>query len=189
LKRQSGVIVLFAGTWMAFGQVPAAWGFDIPRAKTEVAVVDPSSEAPALQLDFKAELDRVPALARADVVATWEQAGGVEPTPFLVTIPAECWVPNRAGFHVEDFRACGVSVELDRRLVPLMDFEARLLTRGDGTALLDLGALFGGTPDDSAPELLGALGGAVVELAIGAESSAAPPLSVETVGSTTPDDG
>jgi len=188
MRRQNTAMVLAAGLLAAFGQVAAVGGFEISRAKTEAAIVDPAAAGPVLQMELTAELVRIPALARADVVATWEQAGGVEPTPFLVAIPAECWVPNRAGFHVEDFRACGVSVELDRRLVPLMDFEARLLTRGDGTALFDLGALFSTTPDDGAPEVLGALGGAVVELAIGAESSAAPPLSVETVGAGTPDD-
>jgi len=189
MRIQSAAIVSVAGLLAVFGQVPAASAFDVSRVKTEVEVVDPSPAAPVLRLELAAELDRLPAVARADVVATWEQAGGVEPNPLVVSIPAECLAPNRSGFHVESFRACGVSMSLGGRLVPLMDFAARLITRSDGTALFDLGALFGGTPDDSAPALLGVLGGAVVELAIGAESSSAPPLSAETVGAGTPDDG
>lgn len=97
MSRQSATIVLVAALLVAFGPVPVASAFDISRATTETEVVDPAAEDPVLQMELEAELDRIPALARADVVATWEQAGGVSPVPFVVTTPAECFVPNRTG--------------------------------------------------------------------------------------------
>ena len=186
--KVSGVgAMLLAGLGLAFGPVPAARGFDFVEAKTEVDVVDPSTERSPVQMECRAELrGEVPDLVHADVVATWQQAGGVSPIPFLVTIPAGCFVASEAGFHVEDFRACGVAIDFDRRLLPLVDFEARLLRRSDGTSRFDLGALFGGPPDDGTPVLLGALGGAVVELVLGTEGSRSVPLGVETVSGVEP---
>lgn len=168
-------------------------GFEIAEARTTAEIELTSSRTDVVKLGFEAELDELATRTAADVVATWEQAGQADPTPFVVTIPEECWVPN-AGFHVEDFRDCGVTVMLGEEVCVLMEFEARLVANSDGTARFELIALF--VPEEPvvpsepiAAALLGTVGGAVVEVMIGAEMASAPPREIETVGGVALNDG
>lgn len=161
-------------------------GFGVAGARTEAEIGLTRSGAEAVQVEFEAMLEEVPELAGADVVATWEQAGGISPQPFVVSIPAGCLMSNAVGLHVEDFRTCGVTAALGEERVSLMEFDARLVADRDGTGRLELEALMGISPTPFAPQLLGTLGGGVVELAIGAESAGVPPLGIETVSGIDP---
>ena len=115
-------------------------------------------------------------------MVTWEKVGGIQPTPFKVSIPAGCFIPNR-GFHVEDFRDCRVelTVVLGEELVNLsiMEFEASLRPHLNRPASFVIETRF--TDHERLPAILGALGGAAVEIAIGDEMGTALPVGVTTV--------
>lgn len=184
--EQDATTVTGAGPTPAFDVVTDRSAFDIARARTEAGLDLTPSGAEVVRLEFGAELDGLPTRATVDVVASWEQAGGIQSQPFVVSIPAGCFMSNRDGLHVEDFRACGVTAALGEELSSLIEFDARLVANGDGTARFELEALVVPPepvfpPEPVASALLGTLGGAVVELMIGAESAGAPPLGIETV--------
>lgn len=159
--------------------------FEIAEALTDARTGVMRSGDRAVALEFRAELNEVFTREAADVVATWERAGGIQPEPFMVTIPEGCWMPGQVGFQVEDVRSCGARVTLGGDAVSVMRFEARLVADGGGAARFDLTALLF-PPEPILPVLLGTLGGAVVELAIGSGRAGALPLGVETVSGVDP---
>lgn len=186
-----GRVVLVVGLIVAAGQTTTVWGLDLLRTKTEARNMDPASANPPIQLNLQADLsDGVPDLAAVEVVASWEQVGGIQPTPFKVVIPQGCFVSNRGFFHVAQFRRCGVSMEFNRSPMSIIDFGARMVTGADGRSRLEVRALFmvaGGTPpDDTAPAILSTLGGAAVAIAIGRESAHTVPLEIESLSGITP---
>lgn len=159
--------------------------FRIAEARTEAGIGVMSSGARAVELEFGAVLNEAFTRTPEDVVATWEQAGGIDPEPFMVTIPAGCWTSNQVGLHAGDARTCGARVALGEDAMSLMRFEARLVVDGEGAARFEMTALLV-PPEPALPVLLGRLGGAVVELAIGSGSAAALPLGIETVSGIDP---
>ena len=178
-------------------------GFEISRAKTGAAIQTSASGVEMIQLTFAAELlsNSGPDVSD-DVVVTWQEVGGVEPEPFRVRIPAGCFRDRRGrGFYVDDFRSCGVqlSVASSARgfaLLEIVDFRARLLHLEDGASRFDI--VTSVVPPDpivppdpvvpptAAGAFLGLVGGAAVEIAIGSESSASPPLRIVTVSGVEP---
>jgi hypothetical protein len=66
----------------------------------------------------------------------------------------------------------------------IMDFEASLKPRRDGTHRFHMEASF--TDNGQEAAILGTLGGAAVEIAIGAEMGTALPNAIETVGGIEP---
>jgi hypothetical protein len=191
-----------AGLVLGALAAPAS-GFEIPRTKTEAVIQTSTSGDEIVQLTFVAELvnEGGPDVSD-DVVVTWQEVGGIEPTPFRILIPAGCFRDRRGrGFYVDDFRACGVelSVASSARglaLLEIVDFQARLLHRDDGASRFDIVTSVI-PPDPVVPPdpivppspgraFLGIVGGAAVEIAIGSESSAAAPLRIETVSGVEP---
>ena len=187
---------------LAVSSTETASRFAISRARTGATVQTSASGAEMIQLTFVAELtsDSGPDVSD-DVVVTWQEVGGVEPEPFRVLIPAGCFRDLRGrGFYVDDFRSCGVqlSVASSARgfaVLEIVDFRARLLHL-DGTSWFDI--VTSVIPPDpvvppdpivpptAAGAFLGLVGGAAVEIAIGSESSAAPPLRIVTVSGIDP---
>ena len=172
-------IIFFVGL-IATVLIAPAWGFDVLGAKTEARIFPPN---PGIELNFKAHLmnNGFSNLPFVDVVVTWDGVGSVQPTPFVAYIPTGCFVRN-FGFHVDDFR-CGVQMTVDLGRGPaylsIMDFEASVVPRSDGTHHFDIQASF--TDQGEEPAILGILGGHPVVIAIGAETAMTVPLSVETV--------
>ena len=166
------------------------WGFEVLGTKTE-AGVDPSRSAPVIQIDFSADVvnEGFRELPISNVGVEWGEAAGIGPG-IRVVMPIGCFVRNR-GFHVEDFRSCGVRVEADFGLgtmfLTIIEFEASLKPRNDVVNSFSI-VVIGFPPDDSAPAILGLLGGSPVHITIGAETVMTVPISVEAVGATPPDD-
>ena len=159
------------------------------RAKTDAGIVISPAGAPLVQLNFTAELTKVPEFTKANVEFGWGTVGGIQPEPFRVFIPAGCFVATRRGFHVDDFRACGVQIAFvsDARspgFLTITDFDARIVPSADGPYRVDIVARFIGAGREHS--ILGALGGAPVRIAIGGESAISPPLRVVTVSGVDP---
>ena len=157
---------------VALMSVTQAWGLEILATKTEAKLLVSDASPAGVHVEFESEMisDRIPEVVGTDVIVTWEIAGGVEPTPFRILIPAGCFVGDRS-FFVDDFRACGVTATLHRGFgletpLQLSEFEASLTPRRDGTHRLDVQA-GGNPPDNNAPAILGTLGGGTVEITIG----------------------
>jgi hypothetical protein len=187
MRQQIRVLVSIIGILLTAAALPA---FEIHRSRTSAGIELDASGALVLQLAFRAELlDRLPDLVRADVVVGWQQVGGVEPSPFRVLIPAGCFEAGRNGSRVEDALACGAeatfgSEENGRTVLSLVDLDARVVSREDGTTRFDLRASI--LPPDPIHPLLGALGGAAVSIVLGSESAVSLPLRIETVSGIDP---
>jgi hypothetical protein len=167
-----------------------AWGFDVPRSITEARIVAQGAAPDLIQLNFKAQLSGVVANpTEADVVVTWENVGGITPC-IRVLIPVGCF---DADGGVGDFTACGVqmTVDFDRGpiAVSITEFAAGFVRRRNGTVRFDMNVVGANPPDDQAPAMLGILGGAAVEIAIGAGMGTSLPFSIQTMGANPPDDG
>lgn len=182
-------LIISAVGLIAAVSITPAWGFDIHRTKTEARIVPAAATAPAIQLNFKAQLlNGFVDPAIADVAVDWHPEGGIAPC-LRVVIPAGCFVRNR-GLHVDDFSMCGVQLTFDpdgsgQIPMSISEFEARIISRRDGTARFDVETTFMDT--DQAHAILGALGGAAVEIAIGAEMGTSLPLGIESVSGVSPD--
>lgn len=180
---------------MAVGLVTAvlstsAWGLDILKSKTEAELSRFSdSPTPAIDLTFSGLFADVRELADADVMLTWEAAGGVEPLPFKISIPARCFVRDGDTFFMRDFRRCGVEITFDPGgsgapvELRIIDFGARALVRGR-KVFVELQSRF--TDSDEVHAVLGALGGAALKLVIGDASATSLPQRVETVSGVEP---
>jgi hypothetical protein len=180
-------LIRAAGLLAAFGLVTTASGLEVRRSRTEAAIVQRATGAQFIRVNLTAELanNSIPNVTREKVEAGWQQVGGIEPEPFRILIPAGCFVANR-GFHVEDFRRCGVQIAFGRMLslLPIMDFDARIVPRDDGTYRFDLETLV--VPPDPIHALLGALGGAAVDIALGTQVARSLPVSAATVSGVDP---
>lgn len=166
-----------------------AWGFEVPRSVTEARIVAQSAATDLIQLNFKAQLSGdVADLTGADVVVNWESFGGIAPC-IRVTIPVGCFAADGG---VGDFMACGVQMTVDLARGPMAlsisEFAAGFVRRRDGTVRFDIETRFMDAEQAPAPAILGVLGGAAVEIAIGAGTGTALPFDVNTKGVTPPDD-
>jgi len=179
-------LIRAAGLLAAFVLVTAASGLEIRRSRTEASIVQRPTGAQFIRVNFTAELtnNAIPNVTREKVEAGWQQVGGIEPQPFRILIPAACFVANR-GFHVENFRCCGVQIVFGRSgALFITDFEARLVARDDGTHRFDVEASV--VPPDPIHAVLGAVGGAAVHIAIGTEVARSLPVSAATVSGADP---
>ncbi len=137
---------------------------------------------------FELVTERLPALQESDIVSTWQQAGGIQPTPFRILIPAGCFVAQRDRLRVNG-TFCGVQVSLDGEIVEVDGFFARAyppepVNPGDP---LRLGIRFSLEVDEArSSNLLSTLGGAEVSIAIGRESALALPKSIDAVSGVQP---
>jgi hypothetical protein len=190
------LIVSMVGVLTAVGLVSPVWGFEISRSRTRAEILMDASGAPVIHLAFRAELINNPPDPChppdpcRDVAIGWE-VGGIEPC-IKVLIPAGCFVTRRDGFRVVDFRGCGVQMTFgsnasDPMPLFIMDFEARFEPRAGGTAILGVETNFQPLDPVQPPTILGALGGAAVQIMIGTEMAVAPPRGVETVAGVDPE--
>jgi hypothetical protein len=182
-------ILVVVGLLVAIGPVATLHGFEVLRTRTQADLLasDPGADGPVIQLNFTAELSgRPPDLLSSAMVTNWQDAGGIEPTPFQVHIPAGCFVQDR-GFQVEDFRGCGVALRFRDQDLPIVEFRARLVRLRDGTARFDLRALVGGNPPDDGAPILSALGGAEVTITVGSDAAPpSPPFSIDSLSGIQP---
>ena len=165
-----------------------AGAFELTNAKTSAAwAVPPEPIKPYIDLTFSAELVRLSS-ADGDLVVTWEDAGGVEPQPFKIVIPAECFVREAGSLQVRNFRACGVealltSVRGDIISLPVYAFSTVMTQRRD-YGRLSMSAAIG--VDDRTGDLtsviLAVIGGAEQEVAIGSESASLLPNDISVLG-------
>lgn len=181
LRAISGLVVTLLMT--------QASALEIRSGKTEVKLVSADERAAVISVEFRAGLTGVVGLTRENVIVTWENAGGVSPNPFKILIPAGCFVLSRDVYRIANFETCGVEISRQSSGVitrySIADFSGRVIVDATGNGLLELNALFGTTPDDGAP-VLGATGGAVIEIAVGRESAFSLPKSVESFSGVSP---
>lgn len=187
------LIISTVGLIAAVTLANPVWGFDIERTRTsaEIVLFPPDPLTPAIALTFRAQLlDARSVDPTEDVGVNWEQFGGIEPQPFNILIPAGCFVPNR-GFHVENFRRCGVEITVDFGRGPIAlsirEFQARFLppnSTRDRPARLDIKTVF--TDDGRESDILGTVGASAVEIFFGEESAASLMNSMEAVSGPQP---
>ena len=159
----------------------------LASARTD-ARADVDGERGVVQMRLQAELGAVPDLAGQDVIATWEQAGGIQPQPFVVAIPAGCFARNDRGYRVRDFEACGVRATLGGEAIPLLEFDAVMgVSPQPFTPVLRIRAAMGIEPQPfAAASLLGALAGSDFDLAVGASRAGLPTRGIESVSGISP---
>ena len=179
-----------------------AWAFEIVRTRTDAGAQTSAAGATFIQLRFSAELvnEGGPNFTD-DVLVGWQEVGGIEPQPFRVLIPAGCFKPTRRGFRLGDFATCGVQLTVAASgrgviLLQVLDFDARVARRDDGTTRFDILASFVPpdpiippdpvVPPDPVHGFLALIGGAAVQVAVGSEMSASPPLRAETLSGIEP---
>ncbi|HSM05628.1 MAG TPA: hypothetical protein VK858_13520 [Longimicrobiales bacterium] len=170
-----------------FGLVSDRAQLALASARTD-ARADVDGEHGVVQMRLRAELGSVPDLAGQDVIATWEQAGGIEPQPFVVAMPAGCFARNERGYRVRDFEACGVRATLGGEAVPLLEFDAAMgIEPQPFTPVLRIRAAMGIEPQPfAAAPLLGTLAGSDFELAVGASRAGLPTQGIESVSGISP---
>lgn len=122
------------------------------------------------------ELQQQPILTRDDVIVTWRRAGGIQPTPFRIAIPAGCFVEVKDRFSIND-TGCGVQIVLDGTHLSTDVFAARLIPPSpimtDEPYRLRI-RLELAQDAAAAAGLLSTLGGAEVIVQIGAERGVSP---------------
>ncbi len=145
-----------------------------------------------VSIDLNARFDLVtegrPTLQESDIIATWQRAGGIQPTPFRVLIPAGCFVEQRGRLRVNG-TSCGVQVSLDGRMLEADGFVARAVPPepiNPGEPLRLRIRLSVDVDEARAGNLLSTLGGAEVSLAVGRESGIALPKSIDAVSGIDP---
>ncbi len=128
------------------------------------------------------------ALQTSDIVATWQRAGGIDPTPFRILIPAGCFVAERNRLHVHG-TSCGVQIYLESELLEAETFAAiafppEPVAPGESLQLRIRMTIVA----DSARSysILGTLGGAEVSLTVGRESGIALPKSIDAFSGVQP---
>jgi len=175
---------------LAAALTPSASAFDATRTRTAAVIAKSPTGAPAIELNFAAELRNVvPDVSQSGIVLGWAAVGGIEPTPFRVLIPAGCFVGKR-NLYVDEFRGCGVQIVFGAntrlpRFLSISDFAARLLPLTDGTYRFDVLARV--TDTELVPAVLEALGGSTVVIAIGRETSISRPTRAETISGVEPE--
>lgn len=166
---------------------PAA-AIELTRAETSAARVNPPEPVrPYLELAFNAEINRL-AETGGELVVSWEDAGGIDPTPFLLRIPAECFVRGGGSLLVRNHRACGVTAELTGpsgqvAMLPVFALSA-VLTEVRGFGRLAVSAAIGVElrDGDLTSVLLGSIGGARQTVIIGDDSGSLVPNDLTVLG-------
>ena len=189
----------------AIALAPPATAFELTRAETEAEVLQDAAGDRYVRLGFRADLlSAVPPepvfppepILQDDVAVGWGEVGGIDPEPFIVLIPAGCFV-DRGGFRVEDFAGCGVEVSFDdaagTAFPALVEFAARIQQRGNGTARMDMEMVFAeptGRATPPIPAIMAALGGTPAGVAVttdtGVMGAAAPVLKTEALSGIEP---
>jgi len=186
-----------AGFLVAIALAAPAQAFDVARAETEAEILV-SAETRNLFIQFAVQADLAAVtpepifpeqIGEVDVLVGWEEVGGIDPTPFEVLIPAGCFVLSR-GYEVQN-PACGVQMTFypDGRTpvsLSVAEFEARIIVTGERaeTARFTMEALV--TDDVLLPAVMGTLGGAPLEIAVGTAMGMAPILKTEAVSGVEP---
>ncbi len=160
-----------------------ALAFDIPDARTEAAIQGGDLRPLTVAVEVKANLDGVPPepIVPTNVVIGWEEVGGISPTPFMVFLPAACWERGRASFDAVDPDCGAEATLLDRSgaevLLRIEALEARFSQRGEGEARAALELVLNANGMEQ--DLLSALGGGQLSIAIGREQGLAPLLAIQ----------
>ncbi len=158
------------------------------RTTAEATEAGERQVAVNVQSRFEFMTERLPSLQESDIVATWQRAGGIQPTPFRVLIPAGCFVEVRDRLRVNG-TSCGVQISLDGKLLEADGFFARAfppepINPGEP---LRLGIRVSVEFDEArANNLLSTLGGAEVSIAIGRARGVAIPKSIDAVSGIDP---
>lgn len=177
------------GLALAAGLTTTASALDAGPTRTAAAIVKSPKGAPALELNFAAELKNgVPNVTQSGIVLGWGTVGGIQPEPFRISVPASCFSGKR-NLYVDEFKGCGVQIVFGAntrqpRFLSISDFAARLLPLTDGTYRFDLLARV--TDTELVPAVLEALGGSAVVIAIGRETTISRPTRAETVAGVEP---
>lgn len=180
--RKTGAAVL------ALALSGPAVALELTRAETSATrMVPPDPIRPYLEVSFQAELLRLTE-AGGEVVIGWGEVGGIDPTPFRVVIPADCFGRSAGSLQVRNHRACGVAAELtapngEVTALPIFAFSA-VLTNVRGYGRLALSAAVGvETPGgDLSSLLLSRFGGAEQSVVIGEESASLLPNDLTVLG-------
>jgi hypothetical protein len=163
--------------------------FELTRTSTQARWVNAAEVAPYVDLAFSAEITRV-TTAEGDLIASWtgNDVMGIQPTPFQLFIPADCFRSSAGSLQVRNHRACGVKaiVEVDslgQLELPIYALSATL-TEWAGYARLTITAAIGtgSVVGDLTNTLLGSLGGASQQVQIGSESGSLYPNAIEVLG-------
>lgn len=162
--------------------------FELTSAETSASWVAPEEPvAPYLNLNFNAELGSLASI-ESDVVISWEEVGGIEPTPFQVIIPAGCFVSDGRSLSVRNHRRCGVMALLTDQSgveysLPISTFSAALTPIREYGRLSFSASLYPTTTEgDVTAVLLGIIGGAQQTVMIAGESSSLLPNDLSIRG-------
>lgn len=165
-----------------------AMALELTRAETSATrIVPPDPIRPYLEVSFQGELLRVTEVA-GEVVVGWGEVGGVQPTPFRLVIPSDCFGRSAGSLQVRNHRACGVAAELtapngDVTVLPVYAFSA-VLTNVRGYGRLAISAAVGveSSAGDLSSVLLSRFGGAEQSVAIGEDSDSLLPNDLTVLG-------
>ena len=166
------------------------------QSRTTAGILETDGQSVLTQVDtvLLVELEQPPILSRDDVIVTWRRAGGIQPQPFRIAIPAGCFVETRNAFVVRD-TGCGVRIILDGTRLTTDVFGARLfppepvvppdpIVPPEPVRLrvrLELAL-----SPAAAAELLSTLGGATVIVQIGAERGISPASEIQSKSGISP---
>jgi hypothetical protein len=178
-------------TWAAVAALALtgpALALELNRAETSATrIVPPDPIRPYLEVSFQAELLRLTETA-GEVVVGWGEVGGVQPTPFRLVIPADCFARSAGSLQVRNHRACGVSAELtapngEVNVLPVFAFSA-VLTEVRGYGRLAVSAAVGveSRAGDLSSVLLSTFGGAEQSVVIGEDSASLLPNDLTVLG-------
>ncbi len=173
---------------LALATSSPAGAIELMRAETSAARVNPPEPVrPYLELAFNAEIDRLVETG-GDLVVSWEEVGGIDPTPFLLRVPADCFVRGGGSLLVQNHRTCGVTAELTGRsgqvaVLPVFAFSA-VLTEVRGYGRLAISAAIGieSRIGDLTGVLLTTIGGAEQTVIIGEDSGSLVPNELTVLG-------
>ncbi len=158
------------------------------RTTAEATALDDRQVSIDLNSRFEMVTEGRPDLQRSDVVATWQRAGGIDPTPFRIVIPAGCFVVERDRLRVRG-TSCGVQVYLESELLEVETFAAvAFLPEPEGPAdTLQFRVRLNIVIDPAGSgSVLSTLGGAEVSLTIGREGGVAVPTSIDSFSGVQP---
>ena len=165
-----------------------AMALELTRTETSATrIVPPDPVRPYLEMSFQAELLRLTDVA-GDVVVGWGEVGGIQPTPFRLVIPADCFGRSAGSLQVRNHRACGVAAELtapngDVTALPIYAFSAVLTdARGYGRLAISAAMGFESPAGDLSSVVLSKFGGAEQSVAIGEDSASLLPNDLTLLG-------
>lgn len=190
------------------GAVPAALvlsgvanaELELLTAKTSAVLTERPSDVPTyVDVSFNAELTRLEPTA-GGVVITWNDAGGIQPTPFIdeasgidptpfqVFIPESCFRSIAGSMQVVNYRSCGVKAKVttDSGFAFELPFYAltAVMTERRGYVRLSISASIGTeVPEgDVSNIVLGKIGGSKQSVVLGRDEASLIINSVDAVG-------